>query len=230
MENKYLGIGLYDLTDAARLLQVERAKVRRWIHGYRSYPPLFHSDFPELIQDDIVTFTDLMELRLISAFRRYGVSLQTIRLAAIRASQLFDTTHPFAVKRFHTDGKTVFAEEEMRKTGEELPDTFFEDMTRSQYALDYVQDFFIDRVDYKDDVALHYWPLGKEKGIVLDPWRSFGKPILDAFGTPTFPLGQMALAGESPERIAWWYEIRNVEAVREAVDFELGELGLRKAA
>ena len=61
--------------------------------------------------------------------------------------------------------------------------------------------------------------MGRERGVVLDPRRSYGKPIDVDSGVPTDVLFQMVDAGESPESVAQWYRVE-VRAVEAAVDFE----------
>jgi len=43
-------------------------------------------------------------------FLPHGISIQKIRKAAIIASDLLKTSHPFAIRKMFTDGKSIFAE------------------------------------------------------------------------------------------------------------------------
>src|SRR2546426_563110 len=97
----YLGVGLYTVPEAARLLRVPSRKLGRWAEGYsfkargepRFSEPLFRREYLDLAEQRILTFTDLMELQLVSLFRRLGVSMQTIRTAARWAAQVYSTNH-----------------------------------------------------------------------------------------------------------------------------------------
>ena len=63
-------------------------------------------------------------------------------------------------------------------------------------------------------------PEAGRKVVVLDPERSFGKPILDEFDIQTQVIARAVAAEEGSEkRVADWYDIP-VPAVQAAVHFE----------
>jgi uncharacterized protein (DUF433 family) len=168
----------------------------------------------------ILTFRDLIELKFVGEFRQHGVSLPMIRRVAAKAAELFGSDHPFATGQFATDGKSIFA----ILIEETPPDTktHVHELDRGQYVIESViRPFFLNQVDLQDEHAARYWPLRRERCVVLDPRRAFGKPIDDASGVPTFVLYQAAESGESVKRIAQWYEVSE-EAVRDAVEYERG--------
>ncbi|MBI4564591.1 MAG: hypothetical protein HY716_07870 [Planctomycetes bacterium] len=83
----------------------------------------------------------------------------------------------------------------------------------------FVKPFLAD-LSFDDDlVAVAWWPLGKNREVVLDPSRSFGKPIVDSAAVPTAVLTHAVRAEGSLERVADWYEAP-LEAVKGAVEFE----------
>lgn len=74
-------------------------------------------------------------------------------------------------------------------------------------------------LDYEPDTAARYWPLGKERSVVLDPQRSFGAPIVRR-GVPTSALAAAvrAEAGDV-DKVARFYDVTRQE-VSDAVEFE----------
>jgi uncharacterized protein (DUF433 family) len=163
-----------------------------------------------------MTFLELVELLFVRLFREQGVSMQTIRAAAAVAASRFKTPYPFAVKRFDTDGKRIFAtlitEPVDREIIEELPkgQLVFEEFVRPLFR----------RIDYRGKAeALRYWPLGHEGRVVIDPAREFGKPIDAETGVPTYALFRSVAAGDSRETVANWYRVP-VQAVESAVKYE----------
>ena len=98
-----LNKGLYEFPRASRILGVSSRKLRRWVSPNAG---IFQSRYRDV---DAVSFLDLMELLFVKMFRDEDVSLHTIRKAAEKASTKFRTDYPFAVKKFDTDGKTIFA-------------------------------------------------------------------------------------------------------------------------
>lgn len=229
-----LGKGLYSLPEAAWLMGIPTAKLRRWADGYtfqhrgedRFSKPVFQRDLVNGKNRPTLTFADLIELKLVSMFREKGVSMLTIRAAAQAAVKRFDTNHPFAIRRFDTDGKRIFATLENTKVKGISQERLVEEIALSQTVMeDIAQPFFL-KLEYENDEVSLFRPLGKGSRVVLDPHRAFGKPIDEKSGVPTFVLYQMFQGGESAERIAWWYEV-DIEAVSAAVAYENA---LRKAA
>ncbi len=222
-----LGIGLYTVGEAAALLRVDPRKLRRWteepVSGSQlnrtTTSPLLARDLVLLEGEPLLTFADLLELHMIALFRSEGVSLQTIRAAADKAKRLFDTNHPFIVKQFETDGRHVFVtllEEGVEGLTEQQ---MLADLNLSQMIIGSIARSFFRNLEFATDEPIRYWPMSREGRIVLDPERSFGKPIEARSGIPTAALYAMARGGETLQGVADWYEIE-VEAVEAAVAFE----------
>lgn len=204
------GIGLYSIHEAKALLHVSASKIRRWLdpdHGVvdRHFDP----------ERGVITFLELMELHFVAMFRNEGVSLQTIRKTAATASKRFDTKYPFAVKRFDTDGKTVFATLISDETNREM----IEDLNRGQYVLSHIMKPFFRKLEYHADEAFRYWPMGIRRRVVLDPDRKFGRPIDAATGVPTRALYDAYRVEQSKKVVSEWFNVP-LAAVTRALDFE----------
>jgi uncharacterized protein (DUF433 family) len=222
--NPYVGVGLYSIPEAARLIGVPAATLRRWVAGSlfasreksKLSEPRFRRRHPEVMPRLILTFADLIELYLMSLFRQHGVSLLTIQAIAKWAARELNSDHPLAAQRFHTEGKRLLA-----AMGEEAawPGRFRREAPKSRLVLDKVALPFFEKLDYEGGQARRYWPLGPHKPVVLDPTRSFGKPIDNESGVPTSALYHLYRAGEPVERIACWYEV-SPEAVQAAIEYE----------
>src|SRR5471030_2937781 len=108
------GIGLYTLQEVERLTGAQAREVGRWLFGYKSKggvsAPLWKSQLADL-DEKVIGFRDLMELRIVKAFRNHDVPLQVIRAAIEGAKAMFGTEYPFTAHRFLTDGKSIFSEE-----------------------------------------------------------------------------------------------------------------------
>ena len=66
---------------------------------------------------------------------------------------------------------------------------------------------------------VRWWPLGESRGVVLDPTRNFGRPIVSRHGVPTEVLAAAAKAAGSAEEVARWYEMPAAE-IADAIEFE----------
>lgn len=220
-----IGTGVYSIRQAARLVGAEPASVRRWLLGYerkqQRYEPLWA---PELAAEDlgepVLGFRDLLELRLVNAFVRHGVSLRVIRATADFARDEFGTPYPLTAKRFLTDGRTIFLEA-VRSAGEDE----MLDVSRRQFVFsDIVRPSIYSGIEYSDDGghARRWFPLGPDrKLVVLDPAVQFGAPIVNRAGVPTDTIYSSYLAeGKDRQQVARIFDIRPVE-VDAAVRFEM---------
>lgn len=220
-QNPYLGLGIYSIPDAARLLKINSAKIRRWVRGYRyAYqdqakvsPPVWQGQLPTIGSSFSLGFLDLMEVRFVNAFIERGVSLQSVRKAVERARNLFDTDHPLCTDNFFTDGQTIFMQ-----VGEEADEYELLDLVKNQYAFQKLLKPYMKDLQYQDSDVIRWWPMGKRRTVVIDPTRNFGGPIVDDRGVPTNIIAKSA-SREGISSTMRWYRLSRHE-VTDAVNFE----------
>ncbi len=159
---------------------------------------------------------DLIEILFIKSFKKYGLSVQLIRIAIERASKLLSTSHPFAVKIFYTDGKTILAR---IASDSEMPDLI--DLLKKQYQFDsIVLPELYECIDFNSyDVAERFWPEGKNNNIVIDPKINFGKPSIYGPNIPVLTLFQLVKSGQTLKELSEWYDI-DEEKIRKAIEYE----------
>lgn len=225
-----MGVGLYTLSDAARIIRAKPSHVKRWVEGY-SYPyngdrrfsePVLKPSLQPIDNMRVLTFLDLVELQFISLFRKEGVSMPVIRAASKAAARRFGTDHPFASSRFTTDGKAIFAVLQPENVDAHNGDmsTIVEELHKSQMVFAEVIEPFFRNIEWGAQEAMRLWPLGKDHRVVIDPKRQFGAPIDSETGIPTAVLYANAVeGGNAPELVAEWYEIP-LDAVERAVEYE----------
>jgi uncharacterized protein (DUF433 family) len=210
-----IGVGLYTIVDSARISGANHETVRRWLSEKEGIVPRY---FPK--EEKMLTFRELMEIHFIHMFRREGVSFQAIRRTAKVASERFDTPYPFTVKRFDTDGRTIFATMISEATDREV----IEDLQRGQFVFQSIVRPFFRKLEYgtESEDVLRYWPRLKSGRVLIDPARKFGKPIDAKSGIPTSVIYEAVNAGggQSPAIVARWLGIP-IAAVKAAVAFEL---------
>ena len=217
-----IGVGLYTIPEAARLVGVPSRRIRRWVHGYRyrgrdgaeaASEPLWHADTPATDTTVGLSFLDMMEVRMVSAFRGHGVSWAVIRDAARHACDLFRDNHPFTMRRFQTDGNRIFGEAAEEQGGRLL------DMNRRQWvSKPIVQRSLFDGIEFDGGQAARWYPV-KSRKIVVDPARSFGRPVLADYGVPTEVLFAAFKVEGSVDKVSRWYDVPK-PAVRAAIGFE----------
>jgi uncharacterized protein (DUF433 family) len=203
-----LGVGLYSIAEAARLLKTPRRTLARWSEGYvqplRSGPKKYA---PVIAAERDLTFGDLIELMYVRGFREVGVSLDDLRKVAAKYRQEWAEEYPFATTRFATDGRALLLKEHLdwknALTGQHQ--IFFDEVTQ--------------QLVHVGNLTSEWRPLGQDKAVVLNPDRAFGKPIEDGSGAHTYVLSQALKAGEDAKSVAWWYDTA-VQGVLDALRFE----------
>lgn len=223
MEN-YLGNGIYTIRDVSRFARVPYQSVSRWVKGYNYksdgttiHEPAVHSpDYAPIDGNYALSFLDLIEIRFISAFRSYGISLQVIRKSLHKAKQVLAEDHPFSSKKFLTDGENI-----LYRVQEETGDSTLMNLLTDQYILEKILEQYLkEGLEFRpDQSAKRWWPAGFDGHVVLDPERSFGHPILDEVAVPTSVLFQSFKVEGSTHRVADWFEVPE-NLVVAAVNFE----------
>jgi len=220
-----LGVGIYSIPEAARLSGVPARSIRRWVSGYTyrqngevtRQPPVVSSRLASGTDDArAVSFHDLLEIRFVHAFRELGVSWKVIRLAAEKARDLLETDHPFTTRAFFSDGRRIFAD--LQKQG--IREKRLVDLVSDQFCFRTVMlPGFRAQIDLSERGAERWWPMGRNRKVVLDPARQFGQPIVSDQAVPTAVLAKAAAAMGSERLAAKWYDVPQ-SAVHQAIEFE----------
>ena len=212
----FVNLGVYSAAQAAKLAHTRPLYVRRWLGGYNGHPPLWSPQLPREDGDLRLGFLDLMELRFVREFRRHGVSLQHIRRVIIKAQELIRTSHPLTTKTFKTDGRDILAE-----IAHETGDTGLLNLRNEQwgFAAAIEPSIVADVVFSDDEWAQQWWPLGRDRNVVIDPRREFGQPILAREGVPT---RMVALVARAEGGVAQAADVLGVAlaAANDAIEFE----------
>lgn len=219
-----LGIGIYGIPEASRLLRMSRSRIRRLMLGYTwrlksgeptSSPPVIHGQLPKYESHVELGFLDLVEALAIKGMLEGSppIPWRDVRLAHDAAMRMLNTTHPFATHRFKTGGREILI-----SVGKETESKALLNMVTNQLSFEkLIEPYVKEAIDY-EDLAKMWWPIGRDRSVVIDPKRHFGQPIVEQ-GVPTSILFQPYRAGRSIESIAAWYEV-NEQAVKDAIDFE----------
>lgn len=221
-----LGVGLYTREEAARLLSVHPSTLRRWLVGY-SYPLKDNARGRQPAVVDagrslhaevkVVTFLDLAELLVIKGFRRHGIPLQQIRVAAEEGARIAGTDHPLAALHVVTDGRQIFADVPPHPGSGGMVSL----TERGQYVfVDAVEAYLRDLdFDPSTGMASKWWPRGRDGIVVVDPGVGFGAPHVVETGVPTSVVYELAQAGEDLASVAGWFGLTSQQA-EAAIAFE----------
>ena len=221
------GIGAYTAPEAARMVGMNSATLRRWLLGYehdRKVEPALWQ--PQYLPDDdglLLGFRDLVEARIVNALRGMRIGLPTIRQCIERARQIVGDERPFSTQEFKTDGKNIFLE-----ITKGLDEPVFINLKNSQGVFKRVVEPSLQDLDFGPTGAERWWLLHGKKTVVADPARSFGQPILADHGISTARMVEAVEAEGSVEQAAKVYEIQP-RLIRDALAYE-ASIGNRKAA
>jgi len=225
-----LGVGFYTYAEAGRLLKVDGSTLRRWVQGY-SYVkkgtratrnPLIPSSLPPVDNITLLSFVDLIELRIVRALMAAGLSLQEIRKARTLAFDHLHVDHPFASRKlFVSRGgarKSIFLQ-----ILDDADSSQVVELTPRRHLQiesgELVQDFLAEvDFDQQTSFAQRWWPLGRTVPVVLDPAIASGAPTVEGTGVRTEVLAGLARrTGPVDAANAYMVSVSSAEA---AMQFE----------
>ena len=166
------------------------------------------------------SFLDLVDLLFVKRFLDHGVSLQKVRRALDEARRVLGTEH-FARQTFFTDGGTIFLrlQEGAFKVG---GDAILELMSGGQWVIAPVIRELAQQIDFEspEGLASRWYPLGRNRPVVLDPMVSFGAPSIAGRSVKTINIHDLFVAEhESLAAVRTWWSLTDAE-IQAAVDFE----------
>lgn len=213
----------YTFHDASFYLGVPKATLRSWIRG-RFYPTKRGRKFfePVFVLPDadkpLLSFTNLVEIHVLNAIRRkHNVDLLKVRKTITYIQDKFNYKHPLADQRFESDGINLF----IHYYGELI--NVSQD---GQLAMRAILEEYLSRVEHDPSgKAARLYPFLRANGhrnnksVVIDPYVSFGNPVITGTGIPTSIIASRFLAGDSVTDIANDYGRETFE-IEEAIRYE----------
>lgn len=209
--------GIYEVPEAARfvsatttilappLKHISSRSLHRWIRAGLSLPDLATVPTRELL----ITFEDLISMRVIALLRAAGVSFKKIKDAEKTLRERTGYPRPFATEEIWTAHSHIFAE---------FRDYIYAASKFGRIAMDFIREDLIPvhGLTFSRRVASSWAPY---PDIRLVPNIQFGQPCIDGTRIPTRALMGMARAGDSMEFLAYSYRI-DMSRVRHAIEWE----------
>jgi uncharacterized protein (DUF433 family) len=207
---------MYSFAETDHLAGATVGTARRWIKGYSYVRDGKRIERPPVTPRDekvsAASFLDLLEVVVIGRFRNAGFSLAAVRKMVADCQDLFGLARPLVQLRFKTDGRDVFVDQ-----GETLLGL---GRRKRLMAWNQILKPFLDELDYGDEWAEKWWPLGRERLIVIDPEYAFGQPVIAGSGVRTEVILERMRAGDLPEEIAVDFNVKPLE-VHRAIQYEM---------
>ncbi|MCF2905702.1 hypothetical protein L0666_11950 [Octadecabacter sp. CECT 8868] len=214
LDFEILGRGIYTPRQAARLIGGSPQDVRRWTRGSGPSEPLWNAYYQEIDDTAELSFADLVELRVVRALRRAGITMQAIRYAIAFAQETFDIEKPLSSKKFQTDGSQILMQA-IENDGElvSLSKRYPGQKVFAKVVLPSLKNLEYDR----GHVAR--WRPARTDTIVIDPKRQFGTPILDEYGVSTETLYSEFQSFENFSYLSEIYEVPKA-LIKDAINYE----------
>ncbi len=191
---------LYSFAEADRIARVGPNTSRRWLKGYSFWYDGEHREMPPVTPTtetkDAVSFVDLMEVAAIGKLRKKGFSFKRIRKINATARFYLDTRRPLVTETFKVKGRDIFVDDGFGI----LVNVGYE---AGMQAWDEVLDPFLDTVEYEGEIVRRWWPLGKDRMVVVDPDYGFGLPVIEGVGVRTEIIAERREAGDSIKEITY---------------------------
>lgn len=217
----------YRVTEAAQILALPPATVRAWCfgHDYRQRRDGARKRFARVIepastQERLLSFENLCELHVLAAIRRlHRVKLPAVRKALAYTRKQLGVKRPLASSRFMTNGVELFVVQagavlNVTQAGQQAMREEFE---RALTCIEFG----------KKGAPVQLFPFAREspletgqpKAVVVDPQRSFGRPVLVGAFVRTRVIEERFRAGDSITDMARDYGV-NAADVEEAFRYE----------
>jgi uncharacterized protein (DUF433 family) len=227
---------MYPLDWAARLLLLPKSTLKAWVFGsqwfetasrrYREFFPLIEPPSPN---EHMLSFVNLVEAHVLKSIRRkHLVRMEKVRagLTILRKSHP-ETNHPLADIDLLAGGRDFFRKE----YGILLNLSMGE-----QVAMDFLE-VYLSRVERNPQgLANKLFPftalplkVGRKvieqdgKVIAIDPFVSFGKPIINGTGIPTDAIADRFRGGDSIETLCEEFDLPSIK-IQYAIRYEEAQL------
>jgi len=211
--HQQLGSGIYTIPEVAFILKLPVAKVRRWMTEFwdsrLSKKNNHHYSWGKGTEKATNFFT-LIEFYVFYQLRELNVSTVKIFNAHQDMAGQLKTPYPFASSKVLSDGRSILFT---------LKDGTIVNADKSKQAVfKQIIEQFCKKIEFSDsDIAERFYPLGKDKHIIVDPHHQFGQPVIERTNILAQTLNELYNAGESMSFLARLYEL-NVADVKNAIE------------
>ena len=211
--------GIYEVSDAARIIYatsprpqgypVTNRHIIRWIRRGLALPSL--ADVPG--RELLMSFPDLISMRVIALLRMIGVSFHAIYTAERWLRDTTGVTRPFATEIIWTESRHIFTDRAGQLIAASLGGQYAFTELMEEHLIP-IAGLTFDPSGIADSWAPHGFDV-----VVLRPDVQFGAPCIRGTRTPTRALWEMYQGGDSPPFLAEVYDL-SLANVQSAIEWE----------
>jgi uncharacterized protein (DUF433 family) len=212
---------VYGVAQVDGLLGLTHGTARRWIDGYsrggKVFPPVVRS---QSTGEELVTWGEFAEARLLAEYRNAGVPMVRMRPAVERLREELQVPYPLA---YHSSLLEAEGQELLRRVQDQVgleAGLRFVVVRSGQISLNLPVRRFVASADYGEErqIVRRINPYANTPDVWLDPLRQFGEATVRA--VPTAVLAEQFRAGDGVAMLADIYEL-STEWVEQAIRYEL---------
>jgi len=189
LRNPALVLPIYTYVDAGHYAGIPAQTIRNWYKG-SSRPG--HTMLPVMARPDNkgLSYLQLAEVAFVARMRKRKLRLSAIRNAYWHVRDTLKVEYPFLMEGLHTNGTELFVEALGSETG------IVNASRGGQLGWRAALTSYFHEFDYTDHLALRWHPSGRTLSVVIDPRISFGSPIVEGTGVPTYSVFSRLEAGD----------------------------------
>ena len=209
-----LGTGIYSIPDVAFILGLPKEKVRRWMKEF--WDGKLSKDYNRKYswgegRDKVTHFHTLIEFYVFYQLRELNISTKKILVAHNAIAEQLNTPFPFASSKVLSDGKSILFT---------LDDgTIVNADYSKQAAFKEIIESFCKKIEFsKADIAECFYPMGRDRHIIVDPHHQFGQPTIENTNILAETLFDLHNAGESNLFLSRLYKVP-VQQIEDAISF-----------
>lgn len=201
--------GIFNLTEAAKYLNVRWRTMYNWGRGTRAGGSPIITTLSGNGRGVSVPFIGFAEAYALNALRRAGVSMQEIRPAVADLREEIGLEHALVSRNLSTDGVEV-----LYKYAGDAPDHTVVRSKQRQFRQ--AVEEYLKPIHYgADDFADRLWlPVYGSEVVYVDPKKAFGYPLLRSGRARVVDIADRFAAGESIEHLAFDFRVSPDEVER----------------
>ena len=211
---------MYSMGQADRLLGLSHGTARRWIDGYerqgKRHDPLVRA---ESTGSEVVTWGEFVEARLISEYRRQGITIFKMRPAIMVLKDKFNTEYPLAASRPFLSAEGCELVMEVQQETNLQPALRLVVRNRQIITPSLEVRRFQEAADYNNDSGDDTGAVQRlhlAENIVLDPEYAAGEPTIRGRRLRVATIAEAIATGSEPAEVAEIWGI-GLEVVKDAV-------------
>jgi uncharacterized protein (DUF433 family) len=207
------GQGFYTATDASNILDIPYNKVGYWFRKYVKGEFEAHTNYRYYYESEDVTavnFYTLIEIYVFDFFRQNKISTSKIIIAHQELAHMLHTPYPFS----HFDFLVLCGKEILYTLNAnifELTPGF--QLTIGEYIKPYAK-----KIEFLNNLANKYYPLGRDRSVVVNPNNQFGSPIIDGTNIKVSTITNLYNGGEQISFIAKMFSLTEKQII-DALNF-----------